>query len=108
MQSAFSPSGVAGGAFGVAVLGFRRAAFSNEAGIGSAAIAHSAVRTGVPVSQGLVALLEPFIDTMVICMLTALVIFVGGDPAVQGTGVAAGVQMPHRLSGALFRGFRSC
>ena len=58
----------------VLILGFRRAAFSNEAGIGSAAIAHSAVRTEEPVTQGFVAMLEPFIDTVVICTITGLVI----------------------------------
>ena len=67
------------------ILGFQRAAFSNEAGIGSAAIAHSAVRTNEPVTEGLVSLLEPFIDTVVICTITALVILttVYGDPAVD-------------------------
>jgi AGCS family alanine or glycine:cation symporter len=73
-SGAFSPSGVAGGAVGVMVIGFQRAVFSNEAGIGSAAIAHSAARTNDPAAEGYVALLEPFIDTVVICTLTALVI----------------------------------
>ncbi len=99
VKSAFSPEGIAGGAFAVAMLGFRRAAFSNEAGIGSASIAHSAVRTKTPVTQGLVAMLEPFIDTMIICMLTALVIVVAGDPTAQGTGIAAGVEMTSRVMG---------
>lgn len=71
---AFAPEGIAGGLLGVMVLGFQRAAFSNEAGLGSAAIAHSAVRTHHPATEGLVALLEPFIDTVVICTVTALVI----------------------------------
>ncbi|MGI9335690.1 MAG: alanine/glycine:cation symporter family protein [Gammaproteobacteria bacterium] len=73
-SNAFSPQGVTGGFVGVLILGFQRAAFSNEAGIGSAAIAHSAVRTKEPVTEGLVSLLEPFIDTVVICTITALVI----------------------------------
>lgn len=75
---AFSPEGVTGGVIGVLIQGFRRAAFSNEAGIGSAAIAHAAVRTKEPVTEGLVSLLEPFIDTVVICTMTALVIIVTG------------------------------
>ncbi|MFP6626111.1 MAG: alanine/glycine:cation symporter family protein [Deltaproteobacteria bacterium] len=73
-EGAFSPRGMSGGVLGVMVLGFQRAAFSNEAGLGSAAIAHSAVRTHHPATEGLVALLEPFIDTVVICTMTALVI----------------------------------
>lgn len=84
---AFSPEGVAGGAIGALIQGFRRAAFSNEAGIGSAPIAHSAVRTREPVSQGYVALLEPFIDTVVICTMTALVIVISGQLASDLTGV---------------------
>jgi len=74
---AFAPTAVAGGFLGVLVQGFRRAAFSNEAGVGSAAIAHSAVKTKYPASEGLVALLEPFIDTVVICSITAIVIVIG-------------------------------
>lgn len=65
-----------GGIIGVLIQGFRRAAFSNEAGIGSASIAHSAAKTDEPISEGLVSLLEPFIDTVVICTMTALVIVV--------------------------------
>jgi len=89
---AFTPGGVAGGFIGVLILGFQRAAFSNEAGLGSAAIAHSAVRTKEPVTEGLVSLLEPFIDTVVICTITALVILttVYGDP---GVAQLAGVQL---------------
>lgn len=71
---AFSPVAGLGGVVGVLITGFRRASFSNEAGIGSAAIAHSAVKTQYPASEGLVALLEPFVDTVVICTLTALTI----------------------------------
>ncbi len=71
---AFSPEGVTGGAIGVMIIGFQRAVFSNEAGIGSAPIAHSAVQTREPITEGYVSLLEPFIDTVVICTLTALVI----------------------------------
>ncbi|CAN5729124.1 hypothetical protein BH24ACI3_BH24ACI3_11650 [soil metagenome] len=73
ISGAFTPEAGVGGVAGVIIQGFRRADFSNEAGAGSAAIAHSAVRTKYPASEGLVALLEPFIDTVVICTLTALV-----------------------------------
>lgn len=73
-SGAFTPSAAVGGIVGVIIQGFRRAAFSNEAGAGSAAIAHSAVKTKFPASEGIVALLEPFIDTVVICTMTAIVI----------------------------------
>ncbi|WP_405403977.1 alanine/glycine:cation symporter family protein [Paracoccus sp. Ld10] len=76
---AFTNDGVVGGAIGALIQGFRRAAFSNEAGIGSAAIAHSAVRTKEPITEGFVSLLEPFIDTVVICTMTALVIIITGQ-----------------------------
>jgi AGCS family alanine or glycine:cation symporter len=86
ISGAFSPEGVAGGFVGVLIQGFRRAAFSNEAGVGSAAIAHSAVMTKRPVTEGLVALYEPFIDTVVVCTITALVIIITGslDPSLDG------------------------
>ena len=74
IDGAFAPMAGLGGLVGVLIVGFQRAAFSNEAGAGSAAIAHSAVRTKYPASEGVVALLEPFIDTVVICTMTALVI----------------------------------
>ncbi|HYH55465.1 MAG TPA: alanine/glycine:cation symporter family protein, partial [Anseongella sp.] len=73
-RDAFTPAAGLGGLVGVLITGFRRAAFSNEAGIGSAPIAHSAVKTRYPASEGVVALLEPFVDTVVICTMTALVI----------------------------------
>jgi alanine or glycine:cation symporter, AGCS family len=73
---AFTGLGVAGGITGALIQGFKRAAFSNEAGVGSAAIAHSAVRTKEPITEGIVSLLEPFIDTVVICTMTALVIII--------------------------------
>ncbi|MCL4866633.1 MAG: sodium:alanine symporter family protein [Gemmatimonadales bacterium] len=78
VSGAFTPEAGYGGFIGVLVMGFRRAAFSNEAGAGSAAIAHSAARTPYPIREGLVALLEPFIDTVVVCTMTALVIVVTG------------------------------
>ncbi|MFL2576379.1 MAG: alanine/glycine:cation symporter family protein [Flavobacteriaceae bacterium] len=75
VTEAFNPKAIGvGGVIGVLMVGFKRAAFSNEAGAGSASIAHSAVKTKYPASEGLVALLEPFIDTVVICTMTALVI----------------------------------
>jgi AGCS family alanine or glycine:cation symporter len=78
VTEAFTPSAAYGGFLGVLVLGFKRAAFSNEAGVGSAAIAHSAAKTDYPVREGIVALLEPFIDTVVVCTMTALVIVITG------------------------------
>jgi len=86
-SGAFNPEAAFGGFLGVLVQGFKRAAFSNEAGIGSAAIAHSAVKTDEPVTEGLVALLEPFIDTVVVCTMTALVIIVTGAYTQGGEGV---------------------
>lgn len=76
--SAFDTKAMYGGALGVLIIGFKRAAFSNEAGVGSAAIAHSAAKTKYPIREGLVATLEPFIDTIVICTMTALVIVITG------------------------------
>ncbi|MDJ0555819.1 MAG: alanine/glycine:cation symporter family protein [Microcoleaceae cyanobacterium MO_207.B10] len=76
ISGAFSPEAVEGGIIGVIIQGFQRSAFSNEAGVGSAAIAHSAARTDEPIREGLVALLEPFIDTIVVCNMTALVIVI--------------------------------
>ena len=84
-SGAFTGLGVAGGFVGALIQGFKRAAFSNEAGVGSAAIAHSAVRTKEPITEGFVSLLEPLIDTVVICTMTALVIVISQqlilDPA---------------------------
>ena len=77
-REAFSPQAAYGGFLGVLVIGVKRAVFSNEAGVGSAAIAHSAARTDEPVSEGIVSLLEPFIDTVVVCTITALVVIVTG------------------------------
>jgi AGCS family alanine or glycine:cation symporter len=76
IQGAFNPEGIAGGAIGVLIIGFQRAAFSNEAGVGSAPTAHAAVKTKHPVSEGFVALLEPFIDTVIVCTATALTIVI--------------------------------
>ncbi|WP_298506258.1 alanine/glycine:cation symporter family protein [uncultured Maribacter sp.] len=96
-KEAFTPTAIGVGSFiGVLLVGFKRAAFSNEAGAGSASIAHSAVKTKYSASEGLVALLEPFIDTVVICTMTALVIIIfnfggffeyGGEGSVMIDGV---------------------
>ncbi len=93
-DGAFTGAGVAGGVIGALIQGLKRATFSNEAGIGSAAIAHSAVKTKEPVTEGLVSLLEPFIDTVVICTMTALVITIAGLNAAPypGDGLT-GVQL---------------
>ena len=94
ISQAFSPQAGLGGLLGVLVTGFRRAAFSNEAGAGSASIAHSAVKTRFAASEGLVALLEPFIDTVVICTMTALVIIIfNGDNTIFEYGGIGGVVM---------------
>ncbi len=90
VTEAFNPTAVAGGALGAFVIGMRRAVYSSEAGIGSAVIAHSAAKTAEPASEGLVALLEPFIDTVIVCSITALTIVVAGSylqPGVTGVGV---------------------
>ena len=90
-SQAFNPQAGLGGILGVLITGFRRAAFSNEAGAGSASIAHAAVKTKYAASEGLVALLEPFIDTVVICTMTALVIIIfNGDSTVFDYGGVGG------------------
>ena len=91
-NGAFSSDAAFGGFIGVLVQGFRRASFSNEAGFGSAPIAHSAVKTKKPASEGYVALLEPFVDTVVVCTMTALVIIITGTQTAGGDwGAAIGV-----------------
>ncbi len=97
---AFNPSAITGGMLGVMIMGFQRAAFSNEAGLGSAAIAHSAVRTNEPVTEGYVALMEPFIDTVVICTLTALVILTTiYEPGMTGNGMQ-GIELTSQAFGS--------
>ncbi|MFP8879914.1 MAG: alanine/glycine:cation symporter family protein [Myxococcota bacterium] len=90
VSSAFSMEAGTGGLVGVLIQGFRRAAFSNEAGTGSAAIVHAAARTEEPMREGLVALLEPFIDTIVVCSMTGIVLVVTGahESPEAGTGIA--------------------
>lgn len=98
-SGAFTGAGITGGIVGVLIQGFRRAAFSNEAGIGSASIAHSAVKTQYAASEGLVALLEPFIDTVIVCTMTALVLVVSntdGSLMVYGQEVQQGVEVTSR------------
>lgn len=94
-NGAFSPEALKGGFIGVLIYGFQRGAFSNEAGIGSASIAHSAAKTNEPVSEGIVALLEPFVDTVIICTMTALVIIFTGfwDHTTASTSTEMGVQL---------------
>lgn len=92
VRGAFTPAAGYGGIIGVLVTGFRRASFSNEAGAGSAAIAHSAARSAYPVREGVVSLLEPFIDTVVVCTMTALVIVITGaydNPAYESLRAAS-------------------
>jgi len=101
-NGAFSASALKGGFIGVLVVGFQRAAFSNEAGVGSAAIAHSAAKTNHPPSEGFVALLEPFIDTVLVCTLTALVLIFTGMHEVEGL---SGVQLTTDAFGSVVSWF---
>ena len=111
ITEAFKPKAIGvGGVIGVLLIGFRRAAFSNEAGAGSASIAHSAVKTKYSASEGLVALLEPFIDTVLICTMTALVIVIynmGGvfDYGGDGSGVVLIDGMPYEGAGITSKAF---
>ena len=89
VSEAFTGQAASGGLLSAMVIGFQRALFSNEAGIGSASIAHSAVKTEAPASEGITALLEPFIDTVVICSLSSLVILTTAIPqGLMGSGLA--------------------
>ena len=101
-NGAFASDAAFGGIIGVLIQGFRRAAFSNEAGVGSASIAHSAAKTNEPVSEGIVALLEPFIDTVVICTMTAIVLIITGFHNVEGV---EGAQMTSQAFGSVFSWF---
>ena len=91
VSGAVSGEALGGGLIGTLITGMRRATFSNEAGVGSAAIAHSAVKTSEPVTEGFVASLEPFVDTVVVCTMTALVIVISG--AYKGENVADGIAL---------------
>ncbi len=102
VSEAFTPMAGLGGMAGVLIQGFRRAAFSNEAGVGSASIAHSAATTKYPVREGIVALLEPFIDTIVVCTMTGLVVVVTGAYQVEGVD---GVVMTSTAFGSVMSWF---
>lgn len=102
-KMAFTGNAFYGGTVGVIVKGFQRAAFSNEAGIGSSAVAHAAAKTTEPVREGLVAMLEPVIDTMIVCLMTALVVVVTGvwnDPAFGAPGEISGVALTSAAFGS--------
>ncbi|MDG1302487.1 MAG: alanine/glycine:cation symporter family protein [Opitutae bacterium] len=91
VSKAFTPDAYVGGIIGAMLVGIQRGSFSNEAGIGSAPIAHAAVKTSKPASEGIVALLEPFIDTVVVCSLTALVIVITGNYGEAVAGSSDGI-----------------
>ena len=93
ISGAFSPDSLAGGMIAVMIIGFQRAAFSNESGLGSAAIAHSAVKTNDPITEGYVALLEPLIDTVIICTMTSLVILMTIYDPLLANQTIQGVQL---------------
>jgi len=103
LTEAFNPDAARGGLIGVLMVGFQRASFSNEAGVGSASIAHSAASTNEPVREGIVALLEPFIDTVVVCTMTGLVVVVTGVYT-QNTG-GEGVELTSRAFGSVISWF---
>jgi AGCS family alanine or glycine:cation symporter len=103
IDGAFAPGALKGGIIGVMITGFQRAAFSNEAGVGSASVAHSAVKTNYPITEGLVALLEPFIDTVIICTMTALVIIYTG--MYNNPANLDGVQLTSAAFGSVFSWF---
>lgn len=103
LREAFGINALAGGFFGALLQGVQRASFSNEAGIGSAPIAHATAQTKIPVSQGVVAMLEPFIDTIVICTITALVIVVTGS--YNHGGDMEGVELTSRAFASAFSWF---
>jgi len=103
VRGAFAPDAAFGGFVGVLITGFRRASFSNEAGCGSAPIAHSAATSAEPVRQGLVALLEPFIDTVIVCNMTGLVVVVTGAYATPEAG--SGIAMTSWAFASVFPGF---
>jgi alanine or glycine:cation symporter, AGCS family len=102
-NGAFSADAMKGGFIGVLVWGFQRGAFSNEAGVGSASIAHAAAKTDEPVSEGIVSLLEPFVDTIVVCTLTALVIIFTG--AYKTSSEMEGVSLTSAAFGSVFSWF---
>ena len=102
-EGAFNSPAIKGGVIGVLIVGFQRAAFSNEAGVGSASIAHSASKTNEPVSEGVVALLEPFVDTVLVCTMTALVLVFTGYA--DGTSGLEGSELTSAAFGSVFPWF---
>lgn len=105
---AFSQNAFFGGSIGVLIMGIRRASFSNEAGLGSSAIAHAAAKTDEPVREGLVAMLEPFIDTVVVCFMTASVVIITGtwsDPSLASQGSNIGVTLTSAAFGSVIPWF---
>ncbi len=103
-DGAFNAPALKGGIIGVLIVGFQRAAFSNEAGVGSASIAHSASKTNEPVSEGIVALLEPFVDTVVVCSMTALVLIFTGFS--DGASSLDGAELTSAAFGSVFPWFK--
>ncbi len=103
INGAFAPEAAYGGIIGVMIQGMRRATFSNEAGIGSAPIAHAAVKTSEPATEGLVSLLEPFIDTVIVCTMTALVIVITGV-YLDGSGLS-GVKLTSEAFASVYAWF---
>jgi len=101
-NGAFSADALKGGFIGVLIIGLQRAAFSSEAGVGSAAIAHSASKTNNPVADGFTSIVEPFIDTMVVCTMTALVLIFTGMHEVDGLG---GVELTSDAFGSVISWF---
>ena len=101
VTGAFSPSGVSGGFVGVLIVGMQRSAFSNEAGLGSAPIAHSTVKTRRPVSEGFVAMFEPFIDTVVVCTMTALTIVIAETQFWTDTKTKVAADANHEYGGGV-------
>lgn len=105
LSEAFTPTAAAGGFIGAVIQGVKRAAFSNEAGLGSAPIAHSAVKTKRPASEGYVALLEPFIDTVVVCTMTALVIIITGKYVPAGSSWTEAIVVTSNAFGSVIPWF---
>ena len=107
MSEAFSPNAIYGGLIGVLVTGIKRAVFSNEGGVGSASIAHSAAKTNEPVREGIVAMVGPFIDTIIVCFMTASVILITKDtnPLYQVGGGINGVELTSAAFGSVISWF---
>jgi len=102
---AFQPSSAFGGIVGAMMVGFQRAAFSSEAGLGSSAIAHSAAKTSEPVREGVVASLEPFIDTIVVCFMTGMAVLITGAYKAEGVEGGASVTLHAFKEVSLLSGF---